>query len=257
MTKPNKTTEAGIPSSQTKDDEILAALLENLPAAEDLEVSVPSKEKFYKLHDPSKKISISPLTFEDEKSLMSNRNPDIDVLTGLLLKCVKNVTVTDLLQIDKLFLIMKIREHSYGEEYSASITCPGCRKDNNIKFTLSNLNVNYVEDDFTNPSEVFLPILKKTVKVRLPRISDEQYLQNTEHTTSNLWRFVEEIEGVTKKPIISKVISKLPLQDAHAVLNALGGGDYGIDTNVRFVCNYCTHSEVLELPVGGDFFTGN
>jgi hypothetical protein len=257
MTKQNEKKGAAIPSAQTKDDEILASLLENLPASEDLEVDVPSKERFYTLLDPTKKIQISPLTFEDEKSLMSNRNPDVDILNGLLSKCVKNVNVPDLLQIDKLYLIMKIREHSYGEQYSASINCPACRKDNNVKFSLAQLNVNYVDDDFQDPSDVFLPILKKTIKVRLPRISDEKYLQNTEFTTNNLWRFVEEVEGITKKPIIAKVIAQLPLQDAHTVLSALAGKGYGIDTNVRFACNYCSHTQVLELPVGGDFFTGN
>ena len=72
---------------------------------------------------------------------------------------------------------------------------------------------------------------------------------------ANLWRFVTEIEGHVNKKIISQVIQKLPLKDAHVLLKVMGGDGLGINTNVKFSCSYCSLVEEMELPIGADFFT--
>ena len=69
-------------------------------------------------------------------------------------------------------------------------------------------------------------------------------------------KVLEEIDGHTEKAIISKVIPQLPLQDAHTLMETMGATNYGLDTKVRFVCNYCDHNEIMELPITADFFTG-
>jgi hypothetical protein len=240
-----------------QESEILAQLLENLPSQTEIEVTVPSKNKFYTLLDPTKGITLRPLTFEDEKDLVSSKSASSDLLNTLLTKCVTNIPVNQILQIDKLFLIMKIREMSYGDDYKASISCPSCNATNRVSFFLSELGVNYLEEDAQDPLEVELPILKKKIKIRRPRVADEQYLLTSEKTLANLWRFVEEIEGHTKKTIISEVVKQLPLRDAHTIINFLGGEEVGINTNVHFICNYCDHSGDMTLPITGDFFTGN
>ena len=84
---------------------------------------------------------------------------------------------------------------------------------------------------------------------------DENYFSSANLALNNLWRFVEEIDGHSQKSIISKVIPQLPLKDAHTLLDAVGGSDYGLDTKVRFVCDYCNHNEIMELPITADFFT--
>ena len=141
--------------------------------------------------------------------------------------------------MDKLYLIMKLREISYGDEYRANISCTACRKDNEVTFSLNQLPVHYIEDSFTDPLVIDLPILKKKIKVRLPRVSDERYFVNAEQAIGNLWRFIEEIDGHSEKSVISKVIPQLPLKDAHALLDSMAANEYGLDTKVRFLCNYC------------------
>jgi hypothetical protein len=239
------------------DDQIIEQILGKMPTTEEVSVNLPSNNKFYKLLDPGKPITVRAMTFEDERAMMSKKNVNIDVLNILLTRCVSNINIGSLLQMDKLFLIMKLREISYGNEYNATINCTGCRKDNKITFTLSEMPVKYMEEDATDPVIVKLPVLQKTLKVRRPRVEDEQYFANAEFAVNNLWRFVEEIDGYDSKSIISKVLPKLPLKDAHAVLDSVAGTEYGVDTKVRFVCNFCSHNEVMELPIGADFFTGN
>jgi hypothetical protein len=239
------------------EEKIIAELLVNLPGEEDIPVDLPSRNRFYNLLDPSKPVSIRPLTFADEKTLMTSREGGTQALNKLVEKCVQNINISELLELDKLYLLMKIREISYGDEYNATITCPQCAQENKVKFSLSKLKVNYLPEDFTNPQEVELPVLKKKIKVRLPRVEDEGYLRNSELALANLWRFVEEIEGHSQKTIISKVIQKLPLKDAHTLMKVLGSSGYGMDTNIRFACSYCSLIETMELPIGADFFTNS
>lgn len=238
------------------EQQIIDDILSNAPSQEEVAMDLPSKNRFYTLQDPSKPVTLRPMTFEDERKMMSNKNVNIDVLNILLTRCVSNIDVGSLLQMDKLFLVMKLREISYGEEYNASISCNNCKRDNEVKFTLNKLPVRYVGDDLTDPLTIELPILKKSIKLRLPRVADENFFTNTDHAVNNLWRFVEEIDGHDEKSVISKVIPQLPLQDAHALFEAMSTRDYGVDTRVRFSCNYCDHSEVMELPITADFFTG-
>ena len=242
--------------NKLSEQQIIDDILKNAPTQDEVEVELPSKNRFYKLQDPAKPITLRPMTFDDERKMVSNKNVNVDVLNILLGRCVSNIDVGSLLQMDKLFLVMKLREISYGEEYTANINCSNCKRDNTVKFQLNQLPVNFVDDEMTNPLSVDLPVLQKTIKVRLPRVADEGYFTNTEHAIQNLWRFVEEIDGHTEKSVISKVIPQLPLKDAHALFNAMSSDDYGIDTKVRFVCKYCSHNEVMELPITADFFTG-
>ena len=242
--------------NQLSEQQIIDNILENMPSNDEVAIQLPSKNKFYTLKDPAKPISLRPMTFEDERAMMTNKSGGADILNLLLTRCMNNLDVGSLLQMDKLFLIMKLREISYGDEYSAAITCTECKNENSVKFTLSNLPVRYVEDDLTNPITILLPVLNKEVKVRLPRVQDETYFTNADKAIGNLWRFVESIDGCEAKTVISKVIPQLPLKDAHVLLDGLGASQYGTDTKVRFDCNYCSHSEVMELPITADFFTG-
>jgi len=254
MTETKKTPN---PLPVADDASVIKELLANAPLQEEVTVDLPSKNKFYKLLEPSSPITVRPMNFEDEKSLVSNKNANADVLNILLGRCVSNVDIGSILLFDKLYLLMKLRQISYGEDYQASISCSQCRRENSVKFDLSQLQINYVEEDATDPAEVTLPVINKKVKLRFPRISDEQYFNNLEGLTANLWRFVEEVGGHSKKTVISGVIKKLPLKDMHLLINTLQGKEYGIDTQVRFACNYCSHHEKMELPITADFFTIN
>ena len=242
---------------QQTDASVIKELLASAPVQEEVAVDLPSKNKFYSLIDSSLPVTVRPMTFEDEKSLVSTKNANLDVLNVLLSRCVQNIDIRSLLIFDKLFLLMKLREVSYGHEYKAAIPCPQCRRDNKISFNLTELAVNYIEDTTTNPISVTLPVINKKVKVRFPRVADEQYLHNLESVTANLWRFIEEIDGHSKKTIISGVLKKLPLKDMHLLMDTIQGQKFGIDTKVRFACNYCSHHEVTDLPITADFFTVN
>ena len=237
------------------DQQIIDDILKEMPSNDAIELDLPSKNRFYTLQDPSMPITLRPMTFADEKSMLSKKDAGSDVINKLLARCVSNIDVPQLLQMDKLYILMKLREISYGPNYNVTINCPNCKSENHVTFALDTFNVNYADEELTNPIKVHLPVLKKEVVVRIPRVGDERYFSNAETSLNNLWRFVVSIGGYDAKSVISKVIPQLPIKDAHTVMEALGCSGYGIDTNVRFACSYCDHVESMELPITADFFS--
>ena len=152
------------PASEEAKQDIINEILKELPSDAAIEVFLPSENKLYTLEDPGAPITLRPMTFEDEKHLVSAKSGD-DPINLILQRCLTNIKVPDLIPIDKLYLIMKLRELSYGDEYNTLLICSHCHAENPTTVKLSELNVNPVPDDFSEPVEVELPGIKKQIKV--------------------------------------------------------------------------------------------
>ena len=243
-------------SKSMSEEDILELLLKDAPKTDEVELELPSKCLSYKTLN-GKTPTLRPMTFDDEKAMISHKNPNVDPLNALLSRCLNNVSISDLYQADKLYILLKLREISYGDDYPVNINCPSCKKESAMNFKLSALRVNYVDDDFSDPVEVTLPQLGHKVGVRLPRVKDEHYFETTDLALSNLWRFVEYINEFDQKTVISKFLEKIPLRDAHAILAAISGKQFGVETQVQFLCPYCNTTSKMEMPITSDFFTAN
>ena len=240
------------PAVTAAKQDIIDDLLKELPTDNVVEVELPSECKVYELEDPNMPVTIRPMTFEDEKSIVSAKKEQ-DPVNLVLQRCVTNVKVLDLLPMDKLFLIMKLREISYGDDYNTLLICQECKAENPTTVKLSQLNVNPVPDDFEDPIVISLPQLGKDIKVRQPRVRDEKVFEDTTSALDQLWRFVVEIEGHKDKSIIAAVIDKLPLKDVRTLLNSIKS-EYGVDTKIKFACKDCGGVSVVDLPIDANFF---
>ena len=234
---------------------VIDEILKELPTDTAVEVELPSECRVYKLEDPGAPITIRPMTFEDEKALVSAGKND-DPVNLILQRCTTNIRIPDLLSMDKLYLIMKLREISYGDDYNTLLICSHCKAENPTTVKLSQLNVNPVPDDFEDPITVMLPTLKKEAKVRLPRVRDEKMMMDTATALDQVWRFVSEIDGHSDKSIIARVVDKLPLRDIRTILNAIKT-DFGVDTKIKFECGSCGGVTVVDLPIDSNFFDVN
>ena len=94
---------------QTKED-IINDILKDIPTNTTIQVELPSECKTYNI-DESDIITLRPMTFEDEKSIVGSKGED--PVNLLLDRCLDGIKVMDLLPMDKLYLIMKLREISY------------------------------------------------------------------------------------------------------------------------------------------------
>lgn len=236
-------------------EEVINDILKELPTDTAVEVELPSECRVYELEDPGAPITIRPMTFEDEKALISAGKEE-DPVNLTLQRCTTNIKIPDLLSMDKFYLIMKLREISYGDDYNTLLVCSHCKAENPTTIKLSELNVNPVPDDFQDPITIVLPSIDKEAKVRIPRVRDERFLADATTSLDQIWRFVVEIDGHTDKSIIAAVIDKLPLRDVRTIMNAIKT-DFGVDTSVKFECGNCGGVTVVDLPINSNFFDVN
>lgn len=238
------------------EDEQLEQLLEHLPAESDIFVEVPSKGIPY--FNKVSPVQIRPLTFADEKALSTGtRSAQFNAANYLLDKCVLNVKIEHLLMMDKLFLLLKLREISYGNDYNIKVACKHCNYENQLTLELNRLLVNYVPDDMEfRVREVYLDKIKKNATVSLITVSDEQFLASGD-IYSNLWRFVRKLGDIENEAIIQKAITKLPISDVHRIVNELTLSEYGVQPQIRFNCDSCSQSNLVNLPIDENFFSVN
>tara|TARA_R110000868_G_scaffold13711_9_gene63624 strand:- start:9027 stop:9776 length:750 start_codon:yes stop_codon:yes gene_type:complete len=231
----------------------LSKLFEGTPTETETLVELPSRGRFY----PNKEstVLITPIKFEDEKQLASNlKNSSSNPLNLIISKCVKGLNFNSILLMDKMYLLLKIREISYGSEYPASITCPKCGTAHEVKIDLSKLAVNELPDDLQDPRIIKLPKLKKEVEVRFPRVSDEVYLRSESDIYTNLWRFVNKLNGISDPVFISKAIEKMHIMDTKVIINQVSRPDLGLNPHFIFDCGSCGKESDIAVPLNENFF---
>ena len=156
-------------------------------------LDLPSRGKFY---EGFQGIEINPLTYLDEQKILGSRDANVDIVSKLLEKSTTGVDVGSLLSMDKVFLLMKVREASYGDSYEFKVTCPECSTDVTTDLILSkHLNMVAIPEDLEDPRTITLPQLKAKVEIRFPRSREEVLLKDTESIYQNAYKFVVSIEG--------------------------------------------------------------
>jgi len=238
-------------------EDILEDLFKSVPKDVEVVADFPSRGQFYKPLDASKEITITPLTFAIEKKLVNYEGEE--VLDCMIKNCLHNMDYRQLLPMDKLYVLIKIRELSWGADFSSTVTCPFCGVQDPIKILISELPIKYLPEDYPNPIERELPVSKLTIKVRLVDQGSLDYMDTLEKSDINAWRFVESISNsertVKDKKTIQKAIQRLPLPDRHTMLKLISPPDYGIETNFLYECEKCEKTIEMEVPFSKDFFT--
>ena len=236
-------------------DAAIDAILEFLPAETEVPILPPSENRFYKLQDPSKPITVRPMTYEDERIAAKAKGTGGDVLTILLDRCVSNINVNDMYIFDKIYCLLKLREATYGSDFETTATCKECSTKCDTTFNLQNVRITPMPEEVTDPHEFTLPVVKKQATIVFPRIRDEIYITGDEALIAkNMWRFVKSIDGNQDPYVITKVMEKLPIQDMHRIMQEISGGDWGIDPKVNFKCPTCNSEYEMELPLNENFF---
>lgn len=239
------------PVAEAREKE-LEALFANVPLESDVMVDLPSKGRFYPNFVG---VKVSPLLFEDEQRILTSKNKGVNPVNEILSKCVAGVNVNDLLEMDKLALLLKIREISYGKDYKFSVICSECGLNSETCIDSSQIPVNYLPDETTDPREVNLPSIKAKAVVKSPRVRDEYMFTTIDLALKNLYKFVVSINGNEDPVFISKVIARLPLIDSKLLVNAIKLPGYGIDARFTFECPSCKHNEMLGVPFDANFFS--
>ena len=215
--------------------------------------NLPSGGKFY---TDFTGIKISPLKFLDEQLILTGKDIEKDIVTELLEKTVEGINVNEILLMDKNYLLMKLREVSYGDDYEFGVVCNKCNYESKSKIQLSRqLNLNQIPADYEDPRKIYLPKLGVEAVIRLPRNREEPYLMDTETIYKNLYRFVVSLNENTDPVFISKAIGMMEIADVKTLFKEITITEYGIDPRFVFKCGKCGHKETLAVPIDAGFFS--
>lgn len=239
--------------SVEKRESELEKLFSNSPLETEVMVELPSKGKFYKNFVG---VKVIPLLFEDEQKILLTKNKNLNIVNEIISKCCIGVNINDLLLQDKVFLILKIREISYGSDYGFSLICPGCSNDIKSNIDLqSSLPIQYVDDSLEDPRTIMLPDLNVECKIRMPRVSDEISLRDIENMHKNMYRFIVSLNNIEDPVFISKALSRMKTRDKKKIYQEINNPIFGIQTSFMFECPVCKYSSKMELPFDSNFFS--
>ena len=225
---------------------ILDSLLENVK---------DYTQKTFEVVTPSKRmVKIRPLTFEDEKKLSARlrENKDLNALDVLISETVEG-DFSNLFFFDKIFILLKVREVSYGSKYKIEAVCKKCKELNKLIVETDKLSTTFVNDGFKGSTVVELPVAKKKVRTRVPKFWDDI----DEDFNDLIHLFIVDVEGHSDTGIIRSFLKRLPARDVSRIRDAIFVDEYGIDTEINFYCNApkCKAENLISLPFELNFFS--
>jgi hypothetical protein len=232
----------------------LDGLLENItPRMVYSEFKLPSNGIFYKGVDS---ISIRPLTFADERVIRNTEKgaDSTKVLDNVLKACTNGIDMDILTPQDRLFVLFKLREISYGDEYKLEQNCESCGVKNSLTLKLSTLEMSYLEDDYRTFT---LPDSGKEVEIKVPSSASLKGLDTLDSIMENIHRFIVRIETVDDRLILQEFVKKTSVRDVDVLRNKIFLPDYGLEDSVVFNCMKCSQTTKCPVGINEYFFTSS
>jgi hypothetical protein len=218
------------------------------------------------------KIRIRPMTVREEKILSTVRLVKSGQALDLVFKnCIKShIDTAELLSSDRSFMMLWLRNVSYGNVYKFNLQCPECQKKFETEVDLTNHPVKELEDpEVKEPFEVTLPVSKQKVLFRLPRGKDEMEimkLQNqpkkmneadddiVKRLTSAIIKITRHDGSVVAEKEKTAVVESWIARDSSTLRNELEKRDCGIEDIKGIVCPHCGNTFDSPIPITENFF---
>ena len=235
---------------------ILEGLLAKTKGKSDwVEVKLPSRGKAYV--SAPEMVRIRPFRFEEEKALRSVASSEsgISVIAKVLAACIEGINYQDLTLVDKNFLLYHIRRLSYGDNYRISSTCTSCGEENNLTLKISEIPVNYVDDDYTEPFTVTLPDSEQDIVYVSPRVVHEMQFSTPDGIMENLNAIVASVGGVSDPYIVKQFLQQTTVRDISFLVRKVFEADYGLEQRINYSCAHCNAKVEGEIGLNQDFFS--
>lgn len=246
---------ATTPTQEVNQGDVLSKLLEKVEEKIAwVPIDLPSQGLLS--NGENKTVKIRPFTFEDEKMLRSLKKASQGnkVIESLIQRATKELNYHKLSLVDKTFILFKLRELSYGNNYEVEVECPQCSAKNGLMIELDKLPVVKLDPEVELDTKITLPDSEVEVEFRYPMAMDDAVLTDMENIMDNLFRFVKTIDGHDSRIIIQKFLTKTTGRDVLTLQKKIFGMDFGIQSKVNFICSECNKDSAIELPINESFF---
>ena len=233
-------------------------------------VHLPSNGMLYGEGGPED-ITLRAITTREEKFLLGSSNTDaVDEIIEACIVKPAGLKMDNLILADSNFLLYKLRIHTYGPEYNITTTCPSCNNQNNSRVNLNEFLVYELDDDFSEPFDIELPVSGDTLTCRLLRKADydlinsraQKLTRKSKNVTQaevaypmRLARYIVKING---KAVEWEEAQRYALdmhgRDSAWFWHIINGIQVGYDTDVDITCDSCGIEYTTQLPMSMDFF---
>ena len=220
---------------------------------------LPSKGKFYPegveiLGRPMKVLEVKKI------SSMNEENGDF-VINDIVKRCVTGIDTNDLYVADKLYIIFWLRANTYRDSgYVIPFMCPKCEKKSEYHFEIDNLEVKFIEDDFSPNKEISI-LNGDKVSFDYLKIKDEIFIDRFKELNSKMVGEIDD-ELLSMAQMIKSINGKQPtLLQKYNWIIGIEPGDYsylktymekkgmGMKPFVNIECKECGGT----APVGVSF----
>jgi len=218
-------------------------------------------------------VDIRAMTAREEDILMSRAlSKSGSTMSSLISSCLvdRRIDSKTLISGDRLAIIMGIRITGYGSRYKTAVDCQSCGVVSKNEFDLGELDVKPLEIEPSGDDNLFefiLPMSKKRVLFKFMTGQDEEesnaIIERKQKlfpgapegiVTTKLESHVVSVDGVTDKTKIARFVSSMLAGDSRALRNYIDKNEPGVNLEVSWDCEHCSHSNKNTLPTGALFF---
>jgi len=238
------------------------------------DIALPSKGLPYEGAVPDGKLTIRMMKVSDNKLLFSTAVPQNQRLNQIISRIVLDlpIPVTDLLIIDKFYIIVQSRILSLGADYTYKTTCDNCGRELTNTIDLSGLTSTCMSSDQLT-RKLKLPISGRELTLKQMTVGDEasstNYLQSEKLKANKqgkkvgeevlisytLAMQIESVEGL-EDDLHSKLefIDNMCQRDYESIQQQLKKMEFGLDVNLMHTCPSCESEMFYSMPFSVEFF---
>lgn len=233
---------------------------------------LPSQGKVYE-EEVNPEVILSSMTTKHEMLRLSTNENSQKLMCDILDDCIKSdlgISAYDLCLPDYQFLLYKLREVTFGNEYDMSGICPYCGARNEIHMNLDDVEVIEFSDDVTALTDIILPMTDSelTLTLQTPRMLDtinrqvrqaRKRSKNKENSTI-LYTILNSIvtkDGESFSQIQEEQwVRNLPLADTNVIVSTIDklNTSFGLTMQVDHVCDVCGEDITVPFRVNDTFF---
>lgn len=164
---------------------------------------------------------------------------------------------------DRLYVFMRIRAATFGEEYAFPVLCESCRERFEWEVKLCDLpikplpeasksalaNGGRIETYLRDGKKAWFKLMTGADEVRAARIVRQQ---PGKVLLTALGARIVEIEGVKPEDRM-RFLDDLDFGEANDIIRVLDEHDGGVETSLEVECTHCFASQEVRLPFGREF----
>lgn len=233
-------------------------------------ITLPSGGRLYpEVPELAGPIVIRMMDTNDEKKIFGSTSEDM--ISTLIKDCVVNIKFDPdiLVSADRHYILMKLRIHTYGDDYHVEGVCPECGLQKEFKISLDDLTVYELPEDFVEPIEMTLPLSGTTVGIRVLRTDDAKKIRSRAKKMNKemgvpakeaeymlrMARQIVTIDGKEVKPgEADKFVKEMKARDSAYIKFKLDETKLGYDDAITITCPECGEEYEVGFRMTGEFF---